>query len=456
MLKATKNGKLWMVTQPDHAEVAGYLAAHWGNDDFARPGHYAAAPDAERLRAEVIFAVAQHDNGWWEWEATPDVSADDGSPLDLSEVLKDQQAGMNRWRTGLRRFEQSPLHNLLNSMHANWLYAIRVLPNPDPAFAHPLFWKGSPARLYPGGLEPARVFMAELERMQAGWKSVLGADAATAPWIEPQHLQPHARLLQLCDGSSLALASNLIPAVEPPSKGLGDDAFELHDVPRQNWSDLVTIRVTPHATDGWNWIPIPSMWIRFRWCFRRERCSCPRIGRRTCSPGGTVPCRRRCTSRCATRRRSPVVAWLESAPSPRVASGPVLVRRRDGGELQGHRVADGDQHGRIIRVHGAQPLARCRVGLRHLDDQTRHLDGQLAAFFGRLGDQRVAWNKLHRGCAGIGHGAALSTRVCGVPRMRRSLDERARETLPRVASPGFAAFVRSGNRRKFRIILRNP
>jgi len=257
MLKTTKNGKLWMVTQPDHAEVAGYLAAHWGNDDFARPGHYAAAPDAERLRAEVIFAVAQHDNGWWEWEATPDVSADDGSPLDLSEVLKDQQAGMNRWRTGLRRFEQSPLHNLLNSMHANWLYAIRVLPNPDPAFAHPLFWKGSPARLYPGGLEPARAFMAELERMQAGWKSVLGADAATAPWIEPQHLQPHARLLQLCDGLSLALASNLIPAVEPPSKGLGDDAFELHDVPRQNWSDRVTIRVTPHGNGRLELDPYP-------------------------------------------------------------------------------------------------------------------------------------------------------------------------------------------------------
>ena len=113
MLKTTKNNQLWMVTQPDHAEVAGYLAAHWGNDHFARPGHYAPAPDAERLSAEVIFAVAQHDNGWWEWEATPDVSAADGFPLDLSEVLKDQQAGMNRWRNGLRRFAQSPLPNLL-------------------------------------------------------------------------------------------------------------------------------------------------------------------------------------------------------------------------------------------------------------------------------------------------------------------------------------------------------
>lgn len=160
MLKTTKNNQLWMVTQPDHAEVAGYLAAHWGNDHFARPGHYAPAPDAERLRAEVIFAVAQHDNGWWEWEATPDVSAVDGFPLDLSEVLKDQQAGMNRWRNGLRRFAQSPL-------------------------------------------------------------------------------------------------PNLIPSANPPSRGLGDDAFELHDVPRQGWSDRVTIRVTPHGNGRLELDPYP-------------------------------------------------------------------------------------------------------------------------------------------------------------------------------------------------------
>jgi len=142
-------------------------------------------------------------------------------------------------------------------MHAYWLYAIRVLPDPDPAFTHPLFWKGSPAKLYPGGIEPAQAFMAELERMQVGWKDTLRADATTAPWIEPQHLLPHARLVQLCDGLSLALASNLIPSANPPSKGLGDDAFELHDVPRQGWSDRVTIRVTPHGNGRLELDPYP-------------------------------------------------------------------------------------------------------------------------------------------------------------------------------------------------------
>ena len=38
MLKTVQHGRMWLVAQPDHAEVAGYLAAHWGNDDFVRAG----------------------------------------------------------------------------------------------------------------------------------------------------------------------------------------------------------------------------------------------------------------------------------------------------------------------------------------------------------------------------------------------------------------------------------
>jgi len=48
MLKTLRQGQMWLVTQPDHAQVSGYLAAHWGNDDFARPGYFASSPDSER------------------------------------------------------------------------------------------------------------------------------------------------------------------------------------------------------------------------------------------------------------------------------------------------------------------------------------------------------------------------------------------------------------------------
>jgi hypothetical protein len=144
MLKTLKDGDAWLVAQPDHGLFAGYLAAHWGNARFQRPGGYAGVSDPERLRAETIFAEAQHDNGWWEWDASPDLG-DDGLPLGLAEVLKNQQGGMDRWRRGLSRFPRSPYVNLLLSGHAHWLYAISALPDPDPAFTHPLFWKAPPA-----------------------------------------------------------------------------------------------------------------------------------------------------------------------------------------------------------------------------------------------------------------------------------------------------------------------
>ena len=245
MFKTVQHGRMWLVAQPDHAEVAGYLAAHWGNDDFVRPGSFANAPDPERLRAATVMAVAQHDNGWWEWEATPEIAAIDGFPSGLADVLKNQQAGMNRWRLGLRRLDSVPYANLLISHHAYWLYAAGALTDPDPAFAHPLFWKGSPEKLLPGRREAELAFLAEIEELQREWVKALRADAATASWVEPEHLHPHARLLQLLDALSLSLCSALLPARSGKAKGLGEDEFELRDVPRRTWSDRVAIRVTP-------------------------------------------------------------------------------------------------------------------------------------------------------------------------------------------------------------------
>ena len=243
MLKTLQGGRLWLVTQPDHAQVAGYLAAHWGNDEFVRPGNFASVPDPERLRAETVMAVALHDNGWWEWDATPELAAVDSFPLGLADVLKNQQEGMSRWRLGLRRFDNAPYANLLISHHAYWLYAAKTLTDPDPAFIHPLFWKGWPEKLLPGNREEALDFLAAIEGLQQQWVEVLRTDAALASWIEPEHLYPHARLLQLLDGLSLSLCSALIPARSGETKGLGKDEFELHQVPRRGWNDRVTVQV---------------------------------------------------------------------------------------------------------------------------------------------------------------------------------------------------------------------
>ncbi len=246
MFKTLREDQMWFVTQPDHAQVSGYLAAHWGNDDFAHPGYFASSPDPERLRAETIVAIAEHDNGWWEWEATPELAEVDGLPLGLTEVLKNQQDAMNRWRLGIPRFSRDhPYVSLLISFHAYWLYAHGYQTDPDPAFTHPLFGKGSSTQLMGDELDTARGFVAEIKEIQDELTARIQKDPACGRWVDTEHLNPHGRLLQLLDGLSLSLCSNLIPPRTGAAKGFGDDRLDLLEVPRRSWEDRVMIEVKP-------------------------------------------------------------------------------------------------------------------------------------------------------------------------------------------------------------------
>ena len=66
-----------------------------------------------------MLAIAEHDNGWWEWEAIPERGDLDDLPLDLADVPKNQQDGMHRWRLRIPRFsEEHPYVSLLISFHA--------------------------------------------------------------------------------------------------------------------------------------------------------------------------------------------------------------------------------------------------------------------------------------------------------------------------------------------------
>ncbi|MEW5977854.1 MAG: DUF3891 family protein [Acidobacteriota bacterium] len=244
MLKTERNGVYWLVTQPDHGAVAGYMAAHWGNDQFAVPGGHSQAADPAELRAETVLAIAEHDNGWWEWEAAPKLSDVDHLPQDLREVLANQSDGMDRWRRGVPRLgEHHPYASLLISFHAYWLYAAKS--EPGPAFLHPLFWNAPPEKLFQGPLEQAREYVQEIAAMQGPYLARLRQDRRTASWLEAANLKPAVRLLQLLDGLSLYLCSPLIPAASGTSKGFGEDAIELLETPRRSWQDRVKISVRP-------------------------------------------------------------------------------------------------------------------------------------------------------------------------------------------------------------------
>jgi hypothetical protein len=242
MLKTKRGSDTYLITQPAHAELAGTIAAHWGNAEFTRPGYFAASSDPERVRREVILAIEQHDNGWWEWEAAPSISDADDMPEGLPEVLKDPVAGMQRWRLGIPRLaDLHPYASLLISDHAWWLYAAQFNDDSPAEFTHQLQQN---RQTYPAELRPhAEQFLSDIRDLQHRFQAAIVKDQVWREAIEPEQRNPHIRLLQTLDAVSLALCSNVLA----PGSGLGEDSIVFHDVPRRDWSDRVKVKFIPHG-----------------------------------------------------------------------------------------------------------------------------------------------------------------------------------------------------------------
>jgi hypothetical protein len=65
-----------LISHPDHARLAGQIAEHWGNDDFAAP----------EPRADILEAVYRHDDAWAARDAAPKLTRE-GKPSAFSREL---------------------------------------------------------------------------------------------------------------------------------------------------------------------------------------------------------------------------------------------------------------------------------------------------------------------------------------------------------------------------------
>jgi hypothetical protein len=243
MFKTQIEDKIWLVQQHHHAQVSGYLAAHWGGvNGFTRPGHFAGATDPVKWRDEIILGIAEHDNGWWEWEAMPRISDRDGLPVGVgdaaiptsqNEFAEWSAGGFDRWRRGIDRLAQPyPYAALLVSLHAYWLYAVAfddLTPTDSDPRRHFVFGSPGIAAGLVGDVQVTRDFLEEQAVLQDSLKQTLSGDPRMALAIEPQHLDPHVRLLQLLDSLSLYLSLN------------DESDHELHEVPRASWEDRCSI-----------------------------------------------------------------------------------------------------------------------------------------------------------------------------------------------------------------------
>jgi hypothetical protein len=117
MIVVPEDGRLRMITQADHAHLAGEIVSLWRADGLP----------ANPRRAEVIFAAREHDNGWREADSAPRVNPATGRPHDF--VTMPDGPRIEIWRRGVERHVlPGPEHRyaaLLICHHAEVLHAAR-------------------------------------------------------------------------------------------------------------------------------------------------------------------------------------------------------------------------------------------------------------------------------------------------------------------------------------------
>jgi len=122
MIVRRTGGRIQLITQPDHAQLAGRIMARC-----------AALADRPR-RTSILLAVAEHDNGWAEEDAAPE-AGEDGTVVDF--VRAPVAVRQRVWPRGVSRLaERDPWAAALVAHHAVFVYdRYRADPGWSPFFA---------------------------------------------------------------------------------------------------------------------------------------------------------------------------------------------------------------------------------------------------------------------------------------------------------------------------------
>jgi hypothetical protein len=107
-------GGLELITQLDHAALAGVLAEHWGNQRFEVP----------TPRDALLRAAGHHDDGWLELDSIPAFNSDQARPAHFTELPLTTTRGP--YGRGVESVYERDLHaGVLVSMHWSGFFTSR-------------------------------------------------------------------------------------------------------------------------------------------------------------------------------------------------------------------------------------------------------------------------------------------------------------------------------------------
>jgi hypothetical protein len=171
------DSRVLLILQTDHSRIAGLLAAHWGNDQFATLQPY----------SSMVLAAQEHDSGWWDWEIKPSVN-EQGYPSDYIGSIKHlgQRVWLDLYRRAIGRIAARDLYAAyFISMHGEALLTkgMGLLPSmPD--------YTGDPA---------VQEFIAQQKELRAGWLPTLQKNQALTGVTTEKHLWTNFNLMEVFD-----------------------------------------------------------------------------------------------------------------------------------------------------------------------------------------------------------------------------------------------------------------
>jgi hypothetical protein len=209
--KREREPQLLVIRQTDHAFLAGFFAREWGNEQFSKP----------QPNGSFCLAVAEHDNGWSEWELQPALDPKTRLPFSFMSIPTAKHIAL--YQKGIERVVRVDHYaGLLASMHASALYdrARATMPGFSAKYV-----KNEEIHI-------ANEFVQQLRLQQLRLKVDLRASAATNPFIEEPLINANLRRMEVLDRMSLHFCMNpqqdvVLDAV--PVNDQGEEAdLELH------------------------------------------------------------------------------------------------------------------------------------------------------------------------------------------------------------------------------------
>jgi hypothetical protein len=219
------DGVRHLITQPDHAALAGRIMEHW------------VSLGAAERRDAILRAVREHDNGWREPDAAPTVDPHTGAVLDFVSI--GTPVKQNVWRRCLAGLTDAPWTAALVAHHAVSVYdRFRSDPTWDAFFADMESARDGHLTASGGAMD---ALVRDYVYVRLG---DLASLAFCNAWSDPQGLGPWT--IRLLDGRHLLVEPN--PFV--------------HDVPIA--VDARALPLTPFASDealavAWHAAPVVTL-----------------------------------------------------------------------------------------------------------------------------------------------------------------------------------------------------